>query len=381
MSLIIFSTLFLLAYYYFGLSIVIFLFVLFALILVHEWGHFIAAKKTGMRVDEFAIGFPPKLFGIKRGETEYTFNVLPIGGFVRIFGENPDVLVENDPDSVRAFGSRPKWAQAVVLVAGVTMNVIFAWLLFLSTYLLGVQTAVEEADASPQAVLYVSNVVPNGPLHEKLPAGSEVLRLVSGDDDLISPTPSTFTAFIQSHATNTVTIHYSFGGVESSVEVNPELGLIASDENRAAVGVSLAMVETVKMSFIEALSAATSATYHGLINITVGLSTLFSQSVQGTADFSQVAGPIGIVGMVGDAATFGVVALLTFTAMISLNLAVINMLPIPALDGGRLLFVAIEAITRRPINPIWMGRVNLIGFVLLMALMLIVTWNDIAKLL
>ena len=101
----------------------------------------------------------------------------------------------------------------------------------------------------------------------------------------------------------------------------------------------------------------------------------------GTADLSQVAGPIGIVGMVGDAATFGIVALLTFTAMISLNLAVINMLPIPALDGGRLLFVAFEAITRKPINPVWMGRVNLVGFALLMLLMILVTWSDIAKLL
>lgn len=363
------------------MSVLIFLLVLFVLILVHEWGHFIAAKKTGMRVDEFAMGFPPKLFGVKKGETEYTFNILPIGGFVRIFGENPESLQENDPDKARAFGSRPKWAQAVVLIAGVTMNVIFAWFLFLGTYLVGVPTAVEEAVASPEAVLYVSDILPNGPLFEKLPAGAEVQKLVSGTDELLTPTPTTFSAFIQSHAAGPVTIHYRLGETDSSVEVTPELGLITSDESKAAVGVSLAMVETVNMSFFEAVSEATSATYHGLINITVGLTTLFSRSVQGTADFSQVAGPIGIVGMVGDAATFGLVALLTFTAMISLNLAVINMLPIPALDGGRLLFVAIEAITRKTINPIWMGRVNLVGFVLLMALMLIVTWNDIAKLL
>lgn len=363
------------------MSVLIFLFVLFVLILVHEWGHFITAKKTGMRVDEFAIGFPPKLFGIKKGETEYTFNLLPIGGFVRIFGENPDAVVGDEPDKERAFGARPKWAQAVVLVAGVTMNIIFAWFLFLSTYLLGVPTAVEEAGASPEAVLYVSDIMPNGPLYEKLAAGSEIEKLVSGTDELLDPTPSTFSAFIQAHASGPVTLYYRFGETQSSVEVTPELGLIPSDENKAAVGVSLALVETAQMSFFEAIEAATSATFNGLINITVGLTTLLAQSVQGTADFTQVAGPIGIVGMVGDAATFGIVALLTFTAMISLNLAVINMLPIPALDGGRLLFVAIEAITRKPINPIWMGRVNLIGFVLLMALMLIVTWNDIAKLL
>jgi len=105
------------------------------------------------------------------------------------------------------------------------------------------------------------------------------------------------------------------------------------------------------------------------------------RSFTGTADFTQVAGPIGIVGMVGDAAAFGVTALLTFTAVISLNLAVINLLPFPALDGGRLVFVAIEAVTGKEIPPQWAGRVNLIGFALLMLLMLLVTYNDILRLL
>src|SRR3989344_5904216 len=105
------------------MSILIFFLVLFVLFLLNERGHFIAAKKTGMRVDEFGICFPPKLFGVKKGETEYAFNALPIGGFVRIFGENPAALEDIDGDKARAFGSRPYWAQAVVL-AGVTMNVI-----------------------------------------------------------------------------------------------------------------------------------------------------------------------------------------------------------------------------------------------------------------
>ncbi|MEZ4200445.1 MAG: site-2 protease family protein [Candidatus Paceibacterota bacterium] len=104
-------------------------------------------------------------------------------------------------------------------------------------------------------------------------------------------------------------------------------------------------------------------------------------SIQGQADFSTVAGPVGIVGMVGDAAEFGVAALLVFTAIISLNLAVINLLPFPALDGGRLVFVAIESIIRRPINPVWAARVNFIGFALLILLMIAVTYSDITKIL
>ena len=363
------------------MSVLIFFLVLFVLILVHEWGHFIAAKKTGMRVDEFGIGFPPKVFGIKKGETEYTLNALPIGGFVRIYGENPEAVDGHDPDIARAFGSRPKWAQAVVLVAGVTMNVIFAWLLFFGTFLLGVPTAVEENVASPEAVLYISGVLPGGPLDGKIEPGSQILSLSSASGELQNPKPSSFSEFVQSNPDSEITITYSYADEELSTVITPVVGLIPDAAERAAVGVSLAMVETKSSGFFASIAAASSQTYNGLIAITVGLFTLLGQSLTGSADFSQVAGPVGIVGMVGDAADFGITALLTFTAMISLNLAVINMLPVPALDGGRLVFVAIEAITRKPINPVWSGRVNLVGFVLLMLLMVVVTWNDIAKLL
>lgn len=362
------------------MSLLLFFAVLFVLVLVHEWGHYITAKKTGMRVDEFAIGFPPRLFGVKKGETEYTFNALPIGGFVRIYGENPDTVTAFDPDKARAFGSRPKWAQAVVLLAGVTMNIIFAWLLFFVTFVLGVPTAVDEAQASPEAILYVSNILSNSPLTGKLPPGVSITKLSTAETSVNELTPSSFSAFIQEAEGKEVTITYEQAGVSESVVVVPSAGLLEQDKNKVAVGVSLSLVEEQKMSLGEALVGASVSTYEGFVAITVGLATLLVESVRGTADFSQVAGPVGIVGMVGDAATYGLTALLTFTAMISLNLAVINLLPIPALDGGRLLFVGIEALIRRPIDPIWMGRVNLLGFVLLMALMVIVTWNDIAKL-
>jgi regulator of sigma E protease len=361
------------------MSIIIFFAVLFVLVLVHEWGHFIAARKTGMRVDEFAIGFPPRLFSVKKGETEYSFNALPIGGYVRIFGENPDEEM-SEADRPRAFGSRPKWAQAVVLVAGVTMNVIFAWMLFFTTLLIGTPAAVDENLAGSEAKLYISDVIEESPLIGQVVPGAIVTSLSTNNTLLNNPTPSSFTQFIQDSNGSPVTITYELKDETKSVEVLPKKGIIASDAERYAVGVALAYVEIKSATVPEAITGATSATYNGLIAITVGLTSLIIDAVSGTADFSEVAGPVGIVGMVGDAATIGLTALLTFTAMISLNLAVINMLPIPALDGGRLLFVGIEAIIRRPINPIWMGRVNLVGFALLMILMIVVTWNDIAKL-
>ncbi len=361
------------------MSVVLFLLVLFVLILVHEWGHYIVAKKTGMRVDEFAIGFPPRLFVIKKGETEYTFNLLPIGGFVRIYGENPQTA-QDTLDEPRSFASKPRWAQALVLIAGVTMNVIFAWLLFATTFMIGVPTAVEETNASPDANLYISGVLPGSALAGVVPAGSEVISLRADEGYLVDLTPSKFSQFIQDNANSEISLTYKYAGEEKTAEVKPVAGLIGTDKDKIAIGVSLTLVETVKESFTEAMVSATDATISGLHDISVGLFTLLSQTVKGTADFSQVAGPVGIVGLVGDAASYGITALLTFTAMISLNLAVINMLPVPALDGGRLVFVAIEAVMRRPIKPVWTIRLNLLGFALLMTLMLVVTWHDIARL-
>lgn len=362
------------------MSILLFFLVLFVLILVHEWGHFIAAKKTGMRVDEFGIGFPPKLFSIKKGETEYTFNALPIGGFVRIFGENAESVEKNDPDRARAFGSRPKWAQAVVLVAGVTMNVILAWVLFFTTFLIGVPTSVEEGAASSDAVLYVTSVLPQSPVATDIPTGAEIIRIESATNSSENLTPKLFTEFVQAHPSEDISITYRFNDEVTSITTQAVTGIIASDPQRAAIGISLALVENKQLGVGAAFVEATDATFTSLVGVATGLFSLLSDAIQGDADFSQVAGPVGIVGMVGDAAMIGITALLTFTAIISLNLAVINMLPLPALDGGRLLFVAIEAVTGRPINPVWSGRLNLIGFGLLMLLMVIVTYNDIVRL-
>lgn len=362
------------------MSVILFLVVLFVLVLVHEWGHFIVAKKTGMRVDEFGIGFPPKLYGVKKGETEYTLNALPIGGFVRIYGENSEDVVEMSAPGDGSFTSKSKWAQAAVLVAGVTMNVLFAWFLFSVTYMVGVPTAIDETVVTDQAKLYVSNVLPDGPA-AAVPPGA-VVESISGNGNTVSnPTPSAFSTVVLDTAPAPVSVTYVYKDETETVSLTPVQGLITEEPDKYVVGTSLSLVEIKKRPFFTAIADGFSATYHGLISIAVGLWTLLSQAFVGQADLSQVAGPVGIVGMVGDAASFGMVALLTFTAIISLNLAVINLLPFPALDGGRLVFVAIEAMTKKRIPPEWAGRLNLAGFALLMILMIAVTYNDIIRLL
>ena len=363
-------------------TILIFLAVLFVLILVHEWGHFIVAKLTGMRVDEFAIGFPPKLFSWKRGETEYSLNSLPLGGFVRIYGEDPTAVKGTDPDSARAFGARPKWAQALVLIAGVTMNWLFAWLLLVIIMVVGVPTQIEEQNATDASVVYIDSVLKGAPADTVLPPQSKIIKVEQGETALNPILPSTFSDFIASNAGNAIDITYETSkGVVDTVSLIPQTGVIEASPDRAALGVGLSLVDTVKKPLGAALVDASVQTYTMTKAIAFGLFNLIGSIFVGNADFSQVSGPVGIVKYVGEAASIGFTSLLYFTAIISINLAVINLLPIPALDGGRLVFVALETITKREIPPVWASRVNLVGFAALMLLMLLATISDIGKLL
>ena len=369
------------------MSIILFLVVLFVLVLVHEWGHYITAKKTGMRVDEFAIGFPPKLFGIKRGETEFNFNLFPIGGYVKIFGENAEEAAEmgatpRAPQDVgRAFGERPKWAQAVVLLAGITMNILFAWFLFSVTQMVGVPTAVEESAATEAAELYVAGTLPGAPADGKLPVGAVVLGAEANGEAVTAPNASEFSNFVATHAPAPITVQYRYKDAQETVELTPVKGLVAAEPEKYVVGTSLSLVEIQKKSFFNAIGSGFMTTVDGFLGISVGLATLIKEAFVGQADLTNIAGPVGIVGMVGDAAAFGIVPLLTFTAIISLNLAVVNLLPFPALDGGRLVFVIIEAVTRKQVPPQWTGWVNAVGFILLLLMMAAVTFNDISRLL
>lgn len=409
------------------MTVIIFIAVLFVLILVHEWGHFIVAKKTGMRVDEFGIGFPPKLFGIKKGETEYTINAFPIGGFVRIFGEDgagapsspvssedekPDTKLDAESglggakvvnltnsadtssspvatqevnsenttaDHSRSFASRPKWAQALVLIAGVTMNIIFAWFLFVVAFMIGVPTAVNEDMATEDAKVIVTTVLPDSPADGILPSQVVISEVAVADTILSKPTASEFSDFVSQYEGREVAVTYEIADMSDTVYIMPTTGVVPGDDDKVAVGVALTMVDTVSLGFFDAVKEAAVVSYRTLTAICVGLWGLLSDTFVGQADFSSVAGPVGIAGLVGEAAAFGFTSLLTFTAIISLNLAIINMLPFPALDGGRLLFVGIETVTRRQIDPVWTLRLNLLGFVLLIALMIAVTYNDIIK--
>lgn len=362
------------------MSIILFFAVIFVLVLVHEFGHFIVAKKTGMRVDEFGIGFPPKVASIKKGETEYSFNLFPVGGFVRIFGEDA-ADAEGASDRERSFVAKTPLQQAAVLVAGVTFNMLFAWMLFIIVIAAGVPTVVDESMASENASVVVSEVLSDSPAAQAGIERGAILHAVSVDGEVVPITTiSAFQEYTRAHGTEEMSVTYTKGGVESTVQLTPETDLVEGSPEVPVIGVGLSMIDVVSEPLRVAVWQGTVQTWDTLVNVTVGILTLLKDTVLLQADLTSVAGPVGIVGLVDEAAQFGLSSLLLFTALISVNLAVINMLPFPALDGGRLLFVLIEVIKGSPIKPLWVMRLNTVGFFLLIGLMVAVTWSDISKL-
>lgn len=367
------------------LSVLLFAAILIVLILVHEYGHFIAAKFFKIRVDEFGIGFPPKLIGVKRGETEYTINALPIGGFVRIWGEDAADISPEDPDRMRSFAMKPRWQQAIVLSAGVVFNVLLAWVIFTGGFMFGMPSAIteEERDTAHDIRLLVTEVLPDSPAFEAgMVAGDEIIGLTSAGDSFLGElTPEDVSTFVSENPNQPLSFVVSRSGKEHTLTVTPQTNIIADNPDRAAAGFVMTLAGIITLPPHLAVIEGAKMTYEMTKSVAIGLGAFFTQLVTFEADFNQVSGPVGIVGLVGDAQALGMAYLFTFTAFISLNLAVINILPFPALDGGRLLFVIIESIIRRPISPRFAKQANAIGFLILIGLIIAVTVSDVAKLL
>ena len=364
------------------MSILIFLIILLVLVVSHEFGHFIVAKKSGIRVDEFSFGFPPKLFGVKKGETSYNFNALPFGGYVKIFGENPDEDSMNGPDKNRSFVNKPKYIQAAVLLAGVVMNFLVAWLLLSIGFMSGLPSSLGSAPAGStiqNQALTVTSVTPQSPAEVAgLKVGDKLLKLESKNSSSDTPSVESVRYFVRQNARDPITVTFSRANSTEQVVVTPKENLV---EGAPGIGISMDIIGTLKLPVYQAVWEGLKLSSHLVVATVTGFWDLIVGGINGTGNISSITGPVGIVGVVGDAAEFGFIYLLSFTALISINLAVINLIPFPALDGGRLLFLLIEKIKGSRIKPQVANVANMIGFGLLMLLMVVVTYNDIVKLL
>ncbi|MBI3572168.1 site-2 protease family protein [Candidatus Kaiserbacteria bacterium] len=359
------------------MEVLIFLIVIVALIVVHELGHFIAAKLTGMRVDEFGLGYPPRALTLgSAGGTRYTLNWLPFGGFVKIYGENSEAAGEP------AFSSKSRPAQAFVLAAGVLMNLLFAYLLIAGALFAGTPRALapNEIAGAKGAELAVASVLPGSPASRAgILSADSILSASDPTGSWHSGDPESFTRFVGASGGAPIQLEIKRNGSEKKVGVAAERGVAPSDPSRYALGVEVANIGIVPLSLGAALTKGATLTWQITKLTTFGLLHFFYGVFTLSADLSQVAGPIGIAGAIGGAAAAGLGNLLALAAVISINLALINLLPVPALDGGRLLFVAIEAITRRPIKAVVAQTVNSIGFAFLILLMAVVTLHDLSK--
>lgn len=365
------------------MSIIIFIIILAVLVLVHEFGHFIVAKKSGIRVDEFGLGFPPKIWSKTWRGTLYTLNSIPFGGFVKIYGEDAhSEEIQSDEDRKRSFVYKPKWVQALVLVAGVSMNIIFAWFVISISFLIGVPASVDHGGFGKvqNEKLSIVEVMPDSPAHLAGLISGDVIDRISADSQELSGdelTPDSVKNLITTSQSKTIEVNFSRGGESKNIFVEPSTGIA---EGKRVLGIVMDRTGIIKLPFYLAPLEGVRTTGIVIKNTASGLYRFILGIFSFKSDFSQVSGPVGIAKVVGDARELGFVYLLTLTAIISINLAIINLLPFPALDGGRLLFVAIEAITRRPINAKFVRVTNAMGFVFLLILMVAVTAHDIIKL-
>ena len=352
-------------------SILIFLLVLSILILVHELGHFIVAKKSGIMVEEFGIGLPPRLVGKKIGETIYSVNWLPFGGFNRLHGEQNE---EGLTDLSKSFLHKSKKIRALVVIAGVVMNFILAIVAFAIVYSFtgiprdtGKLKVIDVAAGSPAQVagIVVGDVVTK--------VGKDP---ISSSDDFIAKT-----AALKGKSTM-FEIQRTFGGQQSAVKVtltprgNPPAG-------EGPIGVTITTMEIYyapiwQRPFYGVYYGFKDAIYWGE-TIVLGLWGLFAGLLRGQTP-QGVSGPIGIFAVTTEAAKNGILTLINFVGILSVNLAILNILPFPALDGGRLLFIGVESVTGRKVSPRIEGTIHNIGMIILLALILIITIGDVRRL-
>lgn len=340
------------------MTILITIIVLGILIAVHEFGHFITARRIGIPVHEFSLGFGFKLFSRTVDGVEYSLRVFPLGGFVRMAGEEPSDL--EDP---AGYNNRKPWEKIAVSMAGPLMNILLGLLIFVYSYaVIGIPQATNEP--------VIGRVLNGEPAYQAgIQPGDRILAV---NDKAIVQWQEMTSQLSQTPEGESVTLKVQRQGHVLDLTVTPKLNSttgvptigVMGDFTYQRLGIGKSVVYGFQQTFL-----LTGALLSGLWTV-----------ISGGASAGDLAGPVGITVMVGEAARIGSVFLLGFIAFLSINLGVLNLLPFPALDGARVVFALVEAVRHKPIEPEKEGFIHWLGFLFLMLMILIVTYNDILKL-
>ena len=344
------------------------IFVLGILIFVHELGHFLVAKKSGIRVERFSLGFPPKLIGKKIGDTEYCISWIPLGGYVKMAGEEPDEKeLKGEPWE---FMSKPVRTRALVVFAGPAMNFILAILIFWGIiFLAGRQEIHEDTNQ-------IGLVAPGGPADKAgIKSGDQIISI----NGIEVSTFKDMAEIIHQQVEKPVEVTWKRDEEEYTAMITTYKDRVLDEEGQfkyiGKIGIGPTYT-TIKVGFFRALLEGIDTSIFILvetIKFIIGLIT-------GTASIKLVGGPVFIAQVAGQTAKTGIVSLLSFTALLSVNLCLINVLPIPVLDGGHLLFLGIEKIKGRPLSLKQRAAMQQIGLAFLILLIIFVTYNDFLRL-
>jgi len=357
------------------LTLIIFILVLGVLILVHELGHFIAAKRNGLTVEEFGFGFPPRIFGIKKGETIYSINLLPFGGFVKILGE--DGSESNNPKS---FSSKSVGSRSLIAASGVFMNFVMATLLLIIGFYIGLPQIIDKNNEAlaKNVKIQIIAISNDSPAEKSGIKMGDVIKYVKSENKNVAINEI---SILQENINNSkgkeLTITIQRG--KEILEINT-VPRINHPEGEGALGIALAKTGIISYPWHKSFWLGVKSAFIITWKIIKGFGGLLKNLITSGKVPQDISGPVGIAVLTSQAAALGFIYLLQLTAIISLNLAVLNLIPFPALDGGRLLFLSIEKIKGSKVNPKIENTIHSIGLVLLLALIMLITYKDILKL-
>jgi len=360
------------------MTLIIVLISFLALIILHELGHYLFAKKYGVKVEEFGIGLPPRLFGKKIGETIYSINLLPLGAFVRLEGEEQAV------GGPRSFSAKPIWQRMVIVAAGVVAFWLVAVLIFTGLGATsGIPTGIgdEEAQGITNPKVQILGVAKDSPAQlAGIELGDSILKMEELNSGVfIEPTKvREVQSFIDSIEGEEIVLTFQRGVKVEQVTLTPR---IEPPDGEGAMGVALVRTAFVKYAWWEAPFQAVLRTGRLTFEIVKSLAGLALNLVSGRGVPTGVEfmGPVGIVHLLTNSLSLGIAHFLSFFAVLAVYLAIFNALPIPVVDGGKLLFLTIEAIRKKPVSEVWERRVGAVVFALLITLMIWVTIKDVIR--